>query len=171
MAATPATLNFVEMAKIVGNLGGAVESKPNADKVWGRERVFAATLVLNSQASGSVFGVARLPLPFVLTGITLITDTSLGSTTIKLGNAGNGNSALYLAAQTFTSTNTPTRVGLTSTHASEITSGFDSVTGLATGYASSSGFGGQYEDIIMTTATANLPASGNFAIIFEFAID
>lgn len=171
MAATPATIFFVEMAKLVGNLGGAIESLPNVDLVSGKTRKFVANLALATQINGAVLGVARVPLPFVMTGITLLTDTSLGSSTIKLGNAGNGNSAIYLAAQTFTAVNTPTGVGNAATQGVEINSGFDSVTGLATGYASSSGFGAAYEDITLTIGAANFPASGIFKIIFEYQID
>lgn len=172
MAATPATQYFDQMALITANLGGAVQSLPKVDLVYGRRRSFTASLVLASQtvASGP-FGVARLPVPCVITDITLVTDTSLGTSTIALGDAGNGNSGIYMAAQVLTATDTPTKVGKTAKLGVEITAGFDAVTGNATAYGSSSGFGAAYEDIIMTVAVATLPASGNLRILVEFVID
>jgi hypothetical protein len=159
------------MNNIVGNLGGAIQTLPKGSFVGGKQRGFGDTLVLNTQAAATIVGVARVPLPFVFLGILLCTDTSLATATIAFGNAGNGNSALYAAAATFTATDTPTLKGKTSVLGTEITSGFDSVTGLATSYSSSSGFGGAYEDVIMTTAVASLPGSGNLRIVFEYAID
>lgn len=171
MAATPATVFTPNMANITGNLGGQVQTLPHVDFVGGRQRQFVDTLVLASQAAATVIGVARIPLPFVFLGILINTDTSLATSTIAFGNAGNGNSAIYAAASTLTSTHTQTFLGKASLIGTEITSGFDSVTGLATSYASSSGFGGAYEDVILTTAVATLPAAGNLRIIFEYSID
>ena len=125
-----------------------------------RERVFIANLALASQASGSVIAMARLPVGAVIAGLALITDTSLGSATIALGDA--NSAAAYAAAQTLTSVNTPTRIGLAATHGATITTGYDCQTGAAN-YA--------YEDILLTTAVAALPASGNLVAIIEYAID
>lgn len=160
MAAANATVHFPEMTQLTGNAGGAIQSLPSVTKVGGRERVFASTLALAAQVNGTTFGVARLPLGAVITGITLITDTSLGSSTIALGDA--ANTTLYKAAATFTTTDTPTRVGLTAAHAQPITTGYDCVSGLSTK---------SYEDITMTVGAANLPGSGNLAIIIEYSID
>lgn len=162
MAANPATTFSAVMASLTGNSGGNVQSLPGVNVAGGRERIFIASIGLASQPSGTVFGVARLPLQSAITGITLITSTSLGSTTIALGDAGSGNSAIYMAAQTLTSTNTPTRVGLQASHGVPITTGYDCVTGAQAA---------TYEDITMTTGAATLPGSGNLTIIFEYAID
>lgn len=162
MAATPATLFSTQMAALTGNTGGAVQSLPGVNVAGGRLRIFVANLALASQASGSVIGVARLPLLAVISGITYITDTSLSTATIKLGDAGNGNSAIYAAAQTLTGTNTPTKVGLAATLGVPIAAGFDCVSGLAAA---------SYEDVILTVGVAALPSSGNLTIIFEYAID
>ena len=148
------------MAALTGNAGGAVQSLPGVNLAGARERTFVGTFVLAAQASGSVIGMARLPLQSVITGITLITDTSLGSATIALGDA--NNATAYMAAQTLTSTNTPTRVGLTAAHGQPITTGYDCTTGLAAK---------AYEDIILTTGAAALPASGNLCVIVEYALD
>jgi hypothetical protein len=155
-----ATIFAPEMTALTGNTGGAVQSLPNVTKVGARERVFVTTLVLATQVSTSVIGMARLPLGAIITGITLVTDTSLGSSTIALGDT--NSAALYMAAQTLTSTNTPTRVGLASAHGAPITAGFDCVSGLANK---------SYEDIVLTIAVANFPASGNLTLIIEYALD
>lgn len=160
MAAANATAFFPEMTNITGNTGGSVQTLPAVTKVGARERVTTTTLTLAAQASGTTFGVARLPIGAVITGWTVITDTSLGSATIAFGDA--ANTTLYMAAATFTSTDTPTRVGKTLAHGQPLTSGYDCVSGLASK---------SYEDITMTTAAASLPASGNLTVVIEWALD
>lgn len=148
------------MAQLTGNTGGAVQSLPGVNVAGARERIFVGSIALASQAAGTVIGVARLPLNSVITGITYVTDTSLGSATIALGDA--NSAAQYAAAQTLTSTNTPTRIGLASTHGQPITAGYDCVSGAASK---------TYEDLVLTTAVASLPSSGNLAVIVEYALD
>lgn len=170
-AATPATANFTQMAKVVGNTGGQIQSLPGVNVVSGRQRTWIDTLTLASQASGTVFGVARLPLYATLLAIELLTDTSLATATIKFGDAGNANSAIYAAAQTLTSTNTIVRTATAGTKGTPITAGFDSVTGLAMSpfMPQLVGEGGAvYEDIIMTTGVAALPASGTLIVMIEY---
>lgn len=155
-----ATLFSPIMSALTGNSGGAIESLPNVTLHGARERTSCAVITLASQASGSVFGLFRLPVGAIITGITINTSISLGSATIALGDSNTSN--LYMSAATFTSTNTPTRVGNATQHASPITSGYDCVTGLAST---------SYEDVTMTTATAALPSSGTLVIIIEWALD
>ena len=171
MAATPANYFSDQMTLLTGNVGGAVQSLPQVSLVGGRERNFISRITLASQISGKVFAVARIPLYSAFLGILVATDTSLGSSTIAFGDAGNGNSAIYVAAQTFTATNTPTLLGLVSAFGVPITAGYDSVTGNAVNYSSSSGFGGLYEDIIMTVGAATFPASGNLVIVTQYQLD
>lgn len=172
MSATPATIFSTEMGLITANAGGQVNTLLASYLNGAKDRNIIANIPLvNTITSGTVIGVARIPLPFVLTGITLLTDTSLGSTTIALGNAGNGNTAKYSVAATLTSINTPTFPGLAASMGVPITSGFDCVSGLATGYTVGGNGGALYEDIILTTGAATAPASGNLRIIFNFAID
>lgn len=148
------------MAALTGNAGGQVQNLPNVNLAGARERTFVATIALGSQPAGTTFGIARLPLQSVITGITAITDTSLGTATIALGDANTTNA--YMNAQTLTSTNTPTRVGLAAAHGQPIASGYDCVTGKASTV---------YEDVTLTTAVAALPASGNLCVIIEYALD
>lgn len=171
MAATPATIFGTQMTKLVGNTGGGVQSLPNVDSVGGRRRGFIESLIYGSWANPSVIGVARLPLPFIMTDITVITDTSTGSTTLAFGDPGNGNSAKWAAAAAYTSTDNPSKIGKTAALGVEQLAGFDSETGVATSYTGSSGYGGAYTDVIMTTGGAQAPAAGNLRIMFEFMID
>lgn len=158
--ATPATAFFPVMTLLTGNISGNVESLPAVNVNGGRERVVGGTLTLASQASGTTIGVARLPMGAVITGLTLITSVSLGTATVSLGDV--NSAALYAAAATYTSTNTPTRIGNAVSHMAPITSGWDSYTGLASM---------SYEDVTITTGVAALPASGSLTIVIEYMID
>ena len=158
---TVATAYSTEMAIVTGNVGGVAQALPTVSLVGGRKRAFVATIALASQASGSIFAVARLPAGAIITEISVITDTSLGSATIAFGDT--NSSALYGAAQTLTATQTPTRIGLAATTGVAITTNlYDSTTGL---------LGKSYEDVVMTVATAALPASGTLKVITEYVMD
>ena len=158
-----------QMAVLLANIGGAVPQLPAATVAGGRERVFCANVAYAAQAAGSQIAIARIPLGSVITGITVITDTSTGTATLAIGDQ---NTANYFAtAATYTTTNTPVRVGLAATHASPITVGYDFISGNAVTYQKPGEGGAVYEDVMITTATAALPASGNLVVIIEYAID
>jgi hypothetical protein len=168
-----ATVFTDNMALITGNTGGAVQTLPPVTVFDGKVRQQYGRIVLASQASGTVFGVARIPLYGAIKSIDAITDTSLGSTTIEFGDA--NNATLYAAAATLTATQTLTRMGpLLAQTGAPLTSGYDCITGnLVTPFMPQKvGEGGaMYEDIEMTTAAAALPASGNLVIIVEYTLD
>jgi hypothetical protein len=174
MADTPATAFFDLMTNLSGNSGGNIQTLNNVNLDGGRLRQKVASVVLAAQASGTVFGVCRLPLGAVIRSIDVITDTSLGSSTIKFGDAHNGDSALYGAAATLTATDTLTRFGPTTAKTGvPITTGYDYLGVLVTPQmpqtAGQGGFG--YDDIIMTVGAAALPASGNLRVLVSYAID
>lgn len=171
MTVSIATIFNDLMTNITNNQNGALQVLNAVTLEGGRERCIIGSLTLAAQASGSVIGIARVPLFAALIGITAITDTSLGSSTIEFGDPGSGNAAIYGAAATLTATNTPTVFALTSTYGVPITTGYDCLTGNATGYQNDSGAGGAYEDIILTIGAANFPASGNFRTIVRYVID
>lgn len=166
---TVATLFSTQMAQLTANLGGAVQALPAVTVAGARERVFVANLALAAQASGSVIAMARIPLFAAITGINVVTDTSLGSATIAFGDANNG--ALYAVAQTFTAVAAPAKFGNAATQGVPITAGYDCLSGALVTYAKPGQGGALYEDILMTVAAAALPASGNLSVIFEYAID
>ena len=153
-----------QMATITGNVSGAIQSLLQPSQAGGRKRTFVANITLASQVAGSTFAIARLPVGAAIMGINLMTDTSLGSTTLAIGDAKSGNSALYAAAATLTATDTPTSVGKTATRGLPIVSGYDSATGALSA-------GNIYEDVIITTAAATLPASGNLVVELDYVID
>lgn len=169
--AAVATLFGTNMALITGNSGGAIESLPQASLVGGKQRFHIERLVLAAQASGSVIGVARVRLPFVLADIYYLTDTSLGTTTIALGDY--NATAAYHAAQTLTSINQMVRpTGLvTATFATPITAGYDCVNGGADTPLAPGQGGAAYEDFVLTTAVAALPGAGNLCIFLEVAYE
>lgn len=175
-----ASAYFTPMASIAANLGGAVQSLPQAWQFGGKQRTFGGSLTLGSQASGTVLGLCRLPLFGAVVGIQLVTSVSLGTATLAIGDA--TSAALYVAAATYTSVDTPVRIGKTSAHLSQLVQGYDATTGKPTNYSSSQqdpqsaapesqGFGGLYEDILVTTAVAALPASGNLVILVDYVLD
>jgi hypothetical protein len=167
MSITPATLFGASMTKLTGNTGGAIQSLIES-YINGKENCFVETITLAAQASGSVIGVARIPVPFTPVGFTLITDTSLGSATVSLGNSANGNAAIYKAAAVLTATDTPTSYGLTATYGKPVLTGIDCLTGLPTTYGSAGNGGGNYEDITLTVGTAALPASGTLKVLTRY---
>lgn len=170
MAITPATAWSDTMLQLTGNSGGAVQALPNSNVVGGRCRKFISRITLASQVSGTVIGVARIPLPASLVSIMLLASVSLGSTTIALGNAADTKGAIYLAARTLTVT-TPVFEGLVATMGIPLTTGIDGVSGLpVTAYAPGQG-GANYEDINLTTGAATAPASGTLCLMFEYMID
>ncbi len=175
-----ASAYFTPMTNIVANLGGAVQQLPQAWQFGGKQRTFGGGLTLNSQASGTTFGVCRVPLFGAIVGITLVTSISLGTATLAIGDA--NAAAQYVAAATYTAVDTPTRIGKAAQHLTQLLQGYDAVSGKATNYAAaqndpqsaapeSQGFGGLYEDITMVTAVAALPASGTLVILVDYVLD
>ena len=164
MAATPATIFGTLMTKLKNNAGGNVQQLIDGNLAGGKVRQFIETLVLAAQANGSVIAVARIPLGSIYLGTQVTTDTTLDTSTIKFGNAGDGNSAIYGAAATLTAVDTPTLFTKTAVHGVAIARGYDSQSGLeVTPYAPGAA-GADYEEIIMTVGVADLPAAGNLRI-------
>jgi hypothetical protein len=166
------------MASIIANLAGGIQALAPSYQMSGKLRIAGGSFTMASQTAPTYIGLARIRLPIVLCGIKLIVSATLGSSTLAFGNSGSGNTALYAAAATYTSANVISTVGLAANLFTEITTGFDSTTGLATTYASgqssaplSSGFGGLYEDVLVTTGAATLPSSGTITAFVEYAID
>lgn len=170
MAITPATAYGVNMAKIVGAAAGQLPQLPEVTLVGGKLRVFNEVVTYAAQAAPTVIGVARLPVPFALQFVTLLADTSSGSATLALGNAANGNSAIYKAAGAFTAVDTLTFIALTAKYQQIISAGVDSQ-GITLGPNSPGQGGGAYEDIILTLAAAGAPAAGTLRLGFFYTID
>src|SRR5215472_13911375 len=95
------------MTQLTSNSGGAIQSIPGTN-LYGPP--FVETLTLAAQASGTVIGVARLPLYATFLGIVLVSSVTLGTATIAFGDS--NTAARFAAAATFTTPNVPTQIGL-----------------------------------------------------------
>lgn len=127
----------------------ANNQEPDVCFVGGRVRVFVENFAYASQAAGSTLTAAQLPAGALVLGFELITDTSTGSATLSVGTA--ANASLYAAAAAYTTTNATIVVGNTA--------------GPLAGRLASA------TSIILTTATAALPASGNLVFMTYYTVD
>ena len=115
-----------------------------ASAAYGARMVrFRASITLASQATTDTIVVAVVPAGFTFAYGILNTDTSLSTSTISIGTA--ATPAKYRAAAVFTATDTPTLFGKASAE------------GAAAQLAAD-------ETVIITIATAALPASGNLVV-------
>lgn len=142
-----------QMTNIINNQSGVLQVLDDIQLVGGKIKVFVENIVLASQATTDTIPVARLPLGACILGFLFVTDTSLGSSTVAIVDAA-ASPVTYAAAATFTATDTPTWKGKAAVLGQELA--------LATDYL---GNIGKYEDLILTIATAALPASGNFTVM------
>ena len=150
-----------EMTAITGNAGGNVQVLQPVTLTGSRKRNFVATIPLTGQASGSIIGIARLPRGAMITSIVLVTDTSLGSATISIGDV--NNPVLFAPAMTLTTVQSRALVGLVAQMGVMLNGpNYDSVTGLVSQ---------AYEDMVVTTGAAALPVSGTLKIFVDYAID
>jgi hypothetical protein len=157
------------MTLLTNNSGGAVQQLPFTNVIGGRGRGQFGRIALAAQASGTVIHIARIPLSACLASIWAKTDTSLGTATISFGDV--NNQVLYGAAATLTTVNGRTDFLPASQFGVPILTGWDAVTGNQCTYAQPGQGGANYEDIVMTTGAAGLPASGNLVTYVEYQID
>lgn len=117
----------------------------------GRVRVATGTLTYASQAAGSHSFDAPLKLPVGATvvGGVISTSVTTGSATVALGIT--GTTAKYKAAAAVTAT-------------AAATIAIPDAAVLATALAAE-------EEIIVTTASASLPASGNLSVVLYYVTD
>lgn len=142
-------------ALLVGNAGGAVQQLPDV-RVGGKIRAFIERITLASQVIGDSIMIARIPYGADLLEVLLSTDTSLGSSTLSLGDA--NSSARYSALTAYTTLNSDSNILNVAGKGIPITTAYDN-----TGVASLA-----YTDLLLTIAAANLPASGNLVMITEY---
>lgn len=116
----------------------------------GRVRTASATLTYASQGAGAqTFDTAlTLPIGAQVVGGTISTSVTTGSATVALGIT--GSTAKYKAAAAVTATTAAT---LAIPHA-----------GLLEALTAE-------EDVFVTTASANLPASGELHVILHYVVD
>lgn len=141
------------MALLYGSLlagyGQLPIAKPEAGKgVNSSVRIFREVITLASQANTDTILLAKVPAGYLFLFGILITDTSLGSSTLAIGIT--GSTGKYRAAATFTATNTPTLFG--------VGAAANSLNPLSAD-----------ETIFATTAVAALPSSGTLGVQMYFA--
>lgn len=134
--------------EVSGVLDGTEPASKSDGAVHGARMIRRrATITLASQASGSIIVLAEKQVGEHFAYGVITSDTSLGSATAKIGPE--SSDAAYRAAATFTATNAPTMFGPAAAISSEpATDG---------------------ENIILTTATAALPASGTLVVDLYFS--
>lgn len=117
--------------------------KPStANAVGGRMRRYTATITLNTQTTSDTIVIAQLPTGFDFAYGVLTSTVSLGSSTIAIGYS--GSTGAYRTAATFTATDTPTMFGNTAVvKTSPLTA---------------------EQQVFITIAVANLPASGTLVV-------
>ena len=123
---------------------------PKVTEVGGRVRVFNETVVYAAQAVGSTITVAKLPTGAQILGIELITDTTTGTTTLDFGD---GTIQAAYSAATVPAINVTTLVGVALAGAGVLSP------------LTADG------SIVITTATAALPASGNLMVSTYYSVD
>lgn len=116
-----------------------------------RVQNYRAVITLASQAAGSTIRLFRLPTGVLPLRGWLHASATLGSATLAIGIA--GATGKYRAAATFTAAETPTPFMLT---------GANLTSGQNVPLANS-------EEVIATTAVADLPASGTLVVDMEVA--
>jgi len=82
------------------------QAQPDGRYVGSKRRCTTEIVTLAAQASGDVIFIGTLPINAVFEGVTLTTDTALGSSTLAAGTL--ASAAKYGAAATLTATDTPT---------------------------------------------------------------
>lgn len=118
--------------------------KPNSVNGYNATRKrYRATIALAAQASADIIHIARVPAGSMFEFGLLNTSVSLGTATIAIGVT--GSTGKYLAAQTFTTANTPTIFA--APVADETMSPYTAE-----------------EQIFITVGTASLPASGTLCV-------
>lgn len=123
------------------------EGLVNTSVIDGKTKAYQATITLASQAAASEIVIAKAKQGEKFVAGIVTTDTSLGSAKFQVGNKDDADK--YRADAVFTSTNTPTLFGNAAAMAA-----------LAAD-----------EEIIVTTSTAGLPASGTVKITMIFAVN
>lgn len=112
-----------------------------------RPKRFRASVTLAAQAIGDTVVLAQVPPGLVFAGGCIVSDTSLATATVAVGNA--GNPAKYKAAAALTVVDAPALFGKASAFA---------------GAASTAS-----EDVLLTVSTAALPAAGQLVVDLYFS--
>ncbi len=150
-----ATTFAPNVSLLVNNTAGAVQQLPD-ERVGGKTRNWVERITLAGAAIGDFIVVARIPYGSVPLDILVATDTSLGSSTVAIGDK--INVSRFATAGTLTGTTAlaskilPTAVGVA------LTTAYDYL-----GVAST-----QYEDVLLCVGVSSLPSSGTLTVITKY---
>lgn len=152
------------MATVAAALGGGVPQLSFVNVVGARVRLFACPIVLAAQPIGTQIVIARVPAYASLIGVDMMTDTSLATATLSLGNI--NDATLYGPAVTDTTLNQWVNLlsadAILAPLAPNGTQCWDSVTASASQ---------DHEDLVLTVAALALPAAGNLFLRALYALD
>jgi hypothetical protein len=132
----------------MAGMGSTPVVKPTSPGYGARLRRYRASITLASQAAADTIVLARIPAGSTFAYGIIVTDTSLGSTTISIGNA--TTAAKYRALATFTATDTPTLFGKAGAIVDGQTLAADEI-------------------VLATLAAATAPSSGNLIVDLYFS--
>ena len=135
-----------ELGGSANQTAAPVGYKPNATSYQGRIRSIRASFTLASQATTDTLVLGNLPAGCTFVGGRIVTDTSLGLSTLAIGIS--GATGKYRTAATLTATDAPALFGNTA----------------AIVEAASTA----ERQVIGTIAVAALPASGNLCIELQY---
>lgn len=113
-----------------------------------RVRVISKTITYSSQVSGTEIAIGTLPESAAVKSLELTTSDSTSTATLAIGVS--GTAGKYRSAAALTDTDQPVKAG--------------NADALLSPLASS-------EDVILTTGTAALPASGTLHVVIEYLLD
>lgn len=134
-------------ANEISGVDAVPSTKSNGGLQGGRLRRFRASVTLASQAIADTIVLADVPVGYAFSHGILNTDTSLGTSTLAIGNA--TTAGKFRAAAVFTATNSPTFFGVNAAVAADPPK--------AT------------ERVIATVAAAALPAAGTLVVDLYFS--
>lgn len=134
-------------AEMTGVLDGTLPvQRADPASVNSKRRSVIATIVLAAQANGDTISLGKRPIGSRWLSGSIITDTSLGSSTVAIGVS--GTAAKYKAAATLTATDTPT--------------GFSKAAAEAAAPLTTE------EEILLTIGAADFPSSGNLVVRYDY---
>jgi hypothetical protein len=132
----------------MAGMGSTPVVKPTSPGYGARLRRYRASITLAGQLAADTIVLARIPAGSTFAYGIITTDTSLGSTTLSIGNA--TTVAKYRALAAFTTTDTPTLFGKAAAIADGQTLTADEI-------------------VLVTLAVAAAPSPGNLVIDLYFS--
>jgi hypothetical protein len=139
-----------ELGGSANQTSAPVGYKPRATVYNARLKRLRATFTLNTQTTSDTLVVGNLPAGATFAFGALTSSVSLSTSTVAVGIA--GSTGKYRAAAVFTATDTPTPFGTAAT------------VGAADPALAAE------EQVIVTIATASLPASGTFVVDLFYSL-